>query len=73
STAGLPRHRIPALELRRERPQLGAYAQAAVIPFEAAFFVIALLFVAPAPILSCLQSHPQQNWTPIMSRKSNDS
>ncbi|QND37160.1 hypothetical protein HB771_02495 (plasmid) [Rhizobium leguminosarum bv. viciae] len=50
-----------------ERPQLGAYAQAAVISFETAFFAIALLFVAPASILSCRQDHPPQEQRFVIS------
>ncbi|MBY5336463.1 hypothetical protein HFO99_21490 [Rhizobium leguminosarum] len=43
---------IPAWNYAPERPQLGAYAQAAVISFKTAFFAIALLFVAAVPIPS---------------------
>lgn len=60
SIAGLPRHRIPAWKDAPEGPQLGACAQAAVVFF--ADFAIALLFVAAAPIPSCLQDHvPQEH------------
>ena len=71
---GLPRHGIPALELRPlNGPRLGACAQGAVVFFETAFFAVMPHLDAAAPILSCRQDHPQQNWTPIMSRKSNAS